>query len=103
MDTKEFEILGGTKAPKFTGSSVSAGIIRWDATDDHFIRRTANAPTPVSAVFSTGDVKWAIRKTPYSGGDVAPSYPNITNSNIRVSYHGGAEHGRACADKPPLP
>jgi hypothetical protein len=90
VNTTEFEILGGAKAPKFTGSSVSAGIIRWDPTDTHFIRRTAVRVSDrrdrnlVSAVLSTGDVKWAISKTPYKGGDKKPSYPDIVNSNIKV-------------------
>jgi hypothetical protein len=38
----------------------------------------------VVAVLSTGNVSWAISKTPYKGGDVRPSYPDIVNSNIKV-------------------
>jgi hypothetical protein len=88
VDSKRWQILGGTKAPKFTGSSVSAGIIRWDPTDDHHMRVRYTRGVNVSVVLSTGDAKWAISKTPYKGGDKDPSYPNIVNSNIPVRRGG---------------
>jgi hypothetical protein len=84
VDQKVFEVLGGSKAPKFTGSAVSCGIIRWDATDNHVMNPTKWDNGPISAVLTTGDAAWAISKVPYKGGDVKPSYPDIVNSNIRV-------------------
>jgi hypothetical protein len=84
-----FEVLGGSKAPKFTGSAVSCGIIRWDATDPHVMNPTKWGKGPISAVLTTGDAAWAISKVPYKGGDVKPSYPDIINSNIKVSCRTG--------------
>jgi hypothetical protein len=84
VDKRVFEVLGGSKAPKFTGSKVSCGLIRWDAADDHVMNPSAWSKDPITAVLTTGDAKWAISKVPYKGGDVKPSYPDIVNSNIKV-------------------
>ncbi len=82
VDHNDFElILGGAKAPKFTGSAVSAGLITWAPSDDHHMHLKGETTT---AVLSTGDVKWAISKVAYKGGDKKPSFPDIVNSNIRV-------------------
>ncbi len=84
MDHNLFElILGGAKAPKFTGSAVSAGLITWAPSDDHHMKSRSG---PMTAVLSTGNVSWAISKTPYKGGDAKPSYPDIVNSNIKVGW-----------------
>jgi hypothetical protein len=77
VDNSQFVVLGGSKAPKFTGSAVSSAIIHWDPDYGHYMAGSA-------AVLTTGDAKWAISKVPYKGGDVKPSYPNIVNSNIKV-------------------
>jgi hypothetical protein len=83
VDSRYYDVLGGSKAPKFTGSAVSSAIIRWAAKDNHHMRPTWG-PNNISAVMTTGDAKWAISKVPYKGGDVKPSYPNIINSHIKV-------------------
>ncbi len=80
VDANRWEVLGGAKAPKLTGSASGCGIIYWDPEDDHYLRHSAN----VTAVLSTGDVKWTISKDPYDGGDQEPSYPNIEDSKIKV-------------------
>jgi hypothetical protein len=87
VDQYRFEvILGGSKAPKLTGSDVSAGIITWDEYDTHHMRKNT---VPYTAVLSTGDVRWAISQVKYNGGDKVPTYPNIVNSNISVSGTAG--------------
>ncbi len=96
VDQKVFEVLGGSMAPKFTGSAVSCGLIRWDAADDHVMNPTDNGRGPISAVLTTGDAKWAISKVPYKGGDVKPSYPDVINSNIRVSGFDLVRGAAAC-------
>lgn len=84
VDHAAFEVLGGKKAPKFTGSAVSGGIIKWDPSDEHHMHARPQQNSPISAVISTGDAKLAISKVPYTGGDKKPSYPDIVNSNVQV-------------------
>jgi hypothetical protein len=81
IDPTHFTLLGGDKAPKFTGSKVSSGIIQWSKTDTHSMAEPMMRKE--TAVLTTGDAKWAISKAKYKG-EKAPKYPDITNKHIKA-------------------
>jgi hypothetical protein len=89
VNPADFEILGGSQAPKFTGSKVSSGIIRWAKTDKHSLAEPLGFQE--TAVLTTGDAKRAISRTKYTG-ESAPTYPDIVNKNIKVR----GEEGDVC-------
>jgi hypothetical protein len=82
VNPNDFEILGGAQAPKFTGSAVAAGVIQWARTDTHSMAQPLMYAE--SAVITTGDARRAISKAKYTG-ESAPTYPDITNKNIKAS------------------
>jgi hypothetical protein len=81
VNPADFEILGGARAPKFTGSAISSAIIQWASTESHSLARPLGYQE--SAVLTTGDAMRAISKAKYTG-ERAPTHPDITNKNIRV-------------------
>jgi hypothetical protein len=80
MNIDSFTLLGGTKAPKFSGPSGSSGLVlSLHSLDDHSVFSFGQH----YVVLTTGSfLRAAATSWSAKASDVPPSYPDVVNSNM---------------------